>query len=103
MPSTSVYLPEDVLEGIDERKGPDESRSEWITKALRRELEHEHDELEDLERRIQAIEEALVRAAIHDEEPAVYLDLVEGVTGMQRDYIRVEEADEEDDSTESDS
>lgn len=102
MPSVSVYLPDDVLEDVDDRRSEDQSRSDWITQALRRELNHEHDDLEGLERRIEAIEQALVSAAVYDGEPAMYLEKVDRVYGSEHDYLPTDESERPEDGTGSD-
>mgnify|MGYP002761886231 CR=1 FL=1 len=65
MPQTTIRVPEELLEQVEEATGPEESRSEWMREAMRRRLA----ESETLEERLQGIEERLSEVEELQNEP----------------------------------
>ncbi len=65
MPQTTIRIPDELLEQVEEATGPEESRSEWIREAMRRQLA----ETETLEERLQGIEERLSEVEELQNEP----------------------------------
>ena len=65
MPQTTIRVPEELLEQVEEATGPEESRSEWMREAMRRRLA----DTETLEERLQSIEERLSEVEQRQSEP----------------------------------
>jgi len=57
MPNISIYLSDDMNKKLEKTIPEDMSRSEWVENAIKGEMQHEHDELEDLTRRVEELEE----------------------------------------------
>ena len=61
MAQTTIRLPDDLLDRIDEATGPETSRSEWLREAARSrltddELRQTEQRLDDLDRRLSRLE-----------------------------------------------
>jgi metal-responsive CopG/Arc/MetJ family transcriptional regulator len=61
MAQTTIRLPDDLLDRIDEATGPETSRSEWLREAARDRLTDEQvrqteQRLDDLDRRLSRLE-----------------------------------------------
>lgn len=58
MGQTTIRIPDDLLDEIDETTEPEETRSEWIRDACRERLtDDDHDDLDD---RVNALESRVV-------------------------------------------
>jgi len=55
MAQTTLRVPDELLERIEESTDPETSRSEWIREAIRRRL----DEDEEVEERIERVEQSV--------------------------------------------
>jgi len=83
MGNTSIHLPDDLREKIDDRRDEDQSRSAWIKQAIRRELDHEHDDIDEIERELEELKDevatlknALIQSGSYGSypQPTHYLD-----------------------------
>ena len=57
MPPKSIYLPEEMIEAIEDELDENQSFSEWIQHAVTRKLEGEFDDLEELTEQVHELQE----------------------------------------------
>lgn len=61
MPQIGLRASEELIESINDDKGPEESRSEYIRRAIRRQVQSDDlsDRLSEIENRLDTVEEGL--------------------------------------------
>lgn len=69
MAQITLRVPDDLLDRIDDRLGPETSRSEWLRAAARRRLDEDHQrdlraDLDDLDARVSRLEQQQSRSLL---------------------------------------
>lgn len=57
MPPKSIYLPDELIGRIEEDMDEDQSFSQWIQQAARRQLDGDFDDLEELTAQVDELQE----------------------------------------------